>query len=70
MPENQVFGRSGGYRRIARFFELLSFMIGANEISAKCQVEKDTKFYYRGLVCVVQGNTIIGKTVEYFKMLH
>ena len=57
----------GGYCRIARFFELLSFMIGANEISAKCQIGKDTKFYHRGLGCVVQENTIIGENCRIFQ---
>ena len=57
----------GGHSKIARVFELLSFMIGANEISAKCQIGRGTTFYHRGVGCVIHDNSVIGESCIIFQ---
>lgn len=50
----------GGYSKLARIFELLSFKLGDNAISAQCTIGEGTIFMHRGLGCVAHENTVIG----------
>lgn len=56
----------GGTRYLARLFELLSYLIGSNAISAKASIGEGTKFYHRGVGCIVHFNTVIGKECTIF----
>ena len=51
----------GGGVRLARFFELLSFKVGDNAISANGEIGEGTVFNHRGLGCVTLQHTKIGK---------
>lgn len=52
---------------LARVFEILSFIVGANPISAKCKIGNGTRFHHRGVGCVVHDNTIIGDNCIIFQ---
>lgn len=56
-----------GVRWGARFFELLSFLIGANAISAQINVGMGTKFWHRGVGCVVHESVVIGENCKIFQ---
>lgn len=56
-----------GFIPVARFFEILSYIIGANTISAKCEIGNGTTFYHRGVGCVVHSKTIIGENCTIFQ---
>lgn len=45
----------------------MSFIVGANAISAKCEIGKGTRFHHRGVGCVVHDNTIIGENCTIFQ---
>lgn len=51
---------------VARFFEILSYIVGANAISAKSEIGNGTKFYHRGVGCVVHNKTVIGENCTIF----
>lgn len=56
----------GGWKSVARIFELASYIIGSNAISAKAQIGRRTAFFHRGLGCVVHENTVIGNDCKIF----
>ena len=57
----------GGVQRIARFVEILSYIIGSNAISCKCEIGNGTQFYHRGVGCVVHEKAVIGKNCKIFQ---
>lgn len=59
--------KSGAFVPVARFFEILSYIIGANAISAKCEIGNGTTFYHQGVGCVVHSKTIIGENCTIFQ---
>lgn len=52
---------------VARVLELLNFMVCGCAISVHAEIGEGTKFYHRGLGCVVHPNTIIGKNCIIFQ---
>jgi serine acetyltransferase len=54
----------GVWSSIARVFEIISFLVGANEISAKCKIGAGTRFHHRGVGAVILGNIRIGDNVH------
>lgn len=50
----------GVHLRLAKIFERISFILGANEISAKATIA-NSAFFHRGLGCVVHDNAVIGE---------
>lgn len=57
-----VLYKSGGiFSLFARIFEFLNYWICSNTISAKAEIGKGTKFWHRGMGCVVHYNAKIGK---------
>lgn len=51
---------------LARFFEFINYIIGGNAISAKAKIGKNTKFWHRGVGCVVHFNATIGENCKIF----
>ena len=51
---------------LARLFEFLNYWICSNAISAKATIGDGTKFWHRGLGCVVHYNAVIGKNCKIF----
>lgn len=51
---------------LARAFELISFIIGSNAISAKASIGCNTIFHHRGVGCVVHSKTTIGNDCHIF----
>lgn len=49
-----------GAPKLARIFELLSFKLGDNAISAQCSIGEGTIFMLRGLGYVDHEDTVIG----------
>lgn len=64
---NRFYKWGGVFTPFARIFELLSFVTGSNAISARSQIGEGTKFYHRGLGCVVHAKTVIGKNCIIFQ---
>lgn len=54
------------FRIFAKFFELLNYWICSNAISAKAEIGTGTKFWHRGLGCVVHFNAKIGNNCKIF----
>ena len=52
----------------ARFFELLSYVIGSNAVSEETDIGEGTYFYHRGLGCVFHKKSVIGKNCKIFLM--
>lgn len=52
---------------ISKIFELLNFIICSNAISCSAQIGNNTKFFHRGLGCVIHGKTIIGDNCIIFQ---
>lgn len=46
---------------------MLSYIIGSNSISARCEIGDGTKFYHRGIGCVGHSKTVIGKNCTIFQ---
>lgn len=57
----------GKWIKCARGLELISFMIASNAVSAQAVIGKGTKFYHRGLGCVVHEKTVIGNNCKIFQ---
>lgn len=57
----------GVFRPFARIFEVLNFIVGSNSVSAKCDIGEGTKFYHRGIGCVVHEKARIGKNCVIFQ---
>lgn len=51
---------------LARLFEFVNYIIGGNAISAKADIGAGTKFWHRGLGCVVHYNAKIGNNCKIF----
>lgn len=59
--------KNGGVKPLARAFELLSFIVNSNAISAQASVGEGTVFYHHGCGCVVHQDTVIGKNCNIFQ---
>lgn len=53
--------RRGALTPLARFFELINYLLCANAVSAKADIGKGTKFWHRGIGCTVHYNAKIGR---------
>lgn len=51
---------------LARLFEEINYIICGNAISAKAKIDESSKFWHRGVGCVVHFNAIIGKDCKIF----
>lgn len=51
---------------LARIFEFTNYILCGNAISAKAKIDKSSKFWHRGVGCVVHFNAIIGKNCKIF----
>lgn len=52
---------------MGRLFEVISFTVGSNAISAKAQVGNNTVFHHHGVGCVIHDNAIIGAGCHIFQ---
>jgi serine O-acetyltransferase len=57
----------GTWKKCARVFEIVSFVIASNAISAQAVIGKGTQFYHHGLGCVVHENVVIGVNCKIFQ---
>ena len=49
---------------LGRFFEFLNYIICANAVSAMAKIGEGTKFWHRGVGCVVHYNVRIGRNCK------
>lgn len=60
-----LYKRGGNY--LGRLFELISFAISSNAISAQAEIGEGTVFFHHGLGTVVHEKTVIGKECRVFQ---
>lgn len=57
----------GGGRHLGRIFELISFIISSNSVSAQAQIGDETVIYHHGVGVVIHEKTIIGHHCKIFQ---
>jgi serine O-acetyltransferase len=63
---NKLYKFRGG-KVAAHIFEILSYILCTNAISAKASIGRGTKFHHHGIGCVVHPNTVIGNDCNIFQ---
>lgn len=56
-----------GFRRLARFFEVLSMTISNHAVSAQIEIGDGSRFWHHGLGCVALQTVHIGKNGVIFQ---
>lgn len=56
-----------GFRRLARFFEVLSMTISSHAVSAQIEIGEGSRFWHHGLGCVALQTVHIGKNCMIFQ---
>lgn len=56
-----------GFRRLARFFEVLSMTISSHAVSAQIEIGDGSRFWHHGLGCVALQTVHIGKNCVIFQ---
>ena len=55
------------FQRLARIFELISFIISSHAVSGRITLGNDVKFYHHAMGCVISGDTVIGNNTSIFQ---
>lgn len=58
--------KTGLFKYLSRFLELLYFIINGNAISVQATIGNNTTFHHHGCGCVVHANAIIGDNCHIF----
>ena len=56
-----------GFRRLARFFEVISMTVSSHAVSAQIEIGEGSKFWHHGLGCVALQTVHIGKNCKVFQ---
>lgn len=56
-----------GFRRLARFFEVISMTVSSHAVSAQIEIGEGSKFWHHGLGCVALQTVHIGKNCKIFQ---
>ena len=55
------------FRRLARFFEVISMTVSSHAVSAQIEIGEGSKFWHYGLGCVALQTLHIGKNCKIFQ---
>ena len=58
---------SGKHSKLARFFEVISFVISSHAVSAQITLGNNSKFYHHGLGCTALQTVQIGESCIIFQ---
>lgn len=56
-----------GFKKFARFFELISMVISSHAVSAQIEIGEKSKFYHHALGCVALQSVHIGRNCKIFQ---
>ena len=58
---------SGKHLKLARFFEIISFVISSHAVSARITIGNNSRFYHHGLGCTALQTVHIGSNCIIFQ---